>query len=87
MTLTRKDLEALAIMADAPDGLAESNVTSAELGTIYHATVKHLLEAGDRNEFGDFIFAAGRDRYTRPLYKITDLGREILDHEKEASAK
>lgn len=78
MTVTKKDLEALRLLAETPDGLAESNVTSAEHGTIYHATAKRLLEADANDGFGDWIFFAGRDRYTRPIYKITDEGRDVV---------
>lgn len=87
MTVTPKDLEALRLLEATPDGLAESNVTSAELGTIYHRTASRLLKADENDGFGEWIFQAGRDRYGRPLYKIGDNGRDVLRSIDEEAAR
>lgn len=85
MSLTAKDLEALRLLADTPDGLAEGPVTSAEFGTIYHATARRLLAADENDGFGEWIYQAGRDRYLRPVFKIGDNGRDVLRSIDEAS--
>jgi hypothetical protein len=79
--VTPSDLRALRFLAAAenrnPPGLAESNVTDLELGTIYHRTAGRLVD--NDPEFGlHDAYEAGRDRYGRKLYRITTEGLEHL---------
>lgn len=75
MKPTPKDVEALVLLALAeartPPGLAVSSETSTELGTVYHHTAARLVEAG-------FATDEERDRYDRPLLRITPAGRQAV---------
>lgn len=78
MKATPKDVEALVLLALAeahdPPGMAESNVTSVELRTVYHHTARRLVDAG-------FATDHDRDRFLRPVLRITDAGRQaVADH-------
>lgn len=75
---TPRDVELLVRLALAeqydPPGLAESSATSNELRTIYHHTARRLVDAG-------FATDEERDRYDRPLLRITPAGRQaVADH-------
>lgn len=69
-TPTATGIEALRIL-DALGPLAESSSTSRGYLTIHHATARYLDGAGWAQQ-------AGTDRYSRPLWTITDTGREAI---------
>lgn len=79
MKPTPRDVEVLVLLALAegrtPPGLAVSSETSVELGTVYHHTAARLVDAG-------FAALPERDRFGRPLLRITDAGRQaVADHD------
>lgn len=79
-------IEALELLDKYDDdgGLAESNVTSDDGRTIYHATAKRLSENYGPGQVA-LAYCAGSDRYSRPTYRITDHGRDTLAHAKETT--
>lgn len=87
--MTPADVTALRLLLDAehhdPPGLSIGTATSAEFGTIYHRTAERLLEASiptvvERLGFeGELARAAGRDRYTRPMIRISVEGVLVLE--------